>query len=146
MLTKLLDRLRGAAGRRLPPHLQDARRGEDLAYHRLTALGCRVVARNYRPRSGRGEIDLLAWDGETLACVEVKTRKTADFGRPEEAVNRDKRRQLVRAAHDYARRANVDPARLRFDIVSIVLEPEVRLEIYKDAFSVRDALRGRSGV
>ncbi len=138
MIGALLAKLRAAADRDLPQHLRDARRGEDLAYAHLRGLGYKVVARNYRSRSGRGEIDLLAWDGDYLACVEVKARRTADFGRPEESVDRDKRRLLVYAANDYARRAGVDPDRLRFDIVSIVFSEPPEIELYQAAFTARD--------
>lgn len=138
MIGALLAKLRAAADRDLPQHLRDARRGEDLAYAHLRGLGYKIVARNYRSRSGRGEIDLLAWDGDYLACVEVKARRTADFGRPEESVDRDKRRLLVYAATDYARRAGVDPDRLRFDIVSIVFSEPPEIELYQAAFTARD--------
>ena len=84
MIAALIAKLRSLADRDLPQRLQDGRRGEELAYRHLRREGYRVVARNYRSRSGKGEIDLLGWDGEMLACVEVKTRKNADFGRPEE--------------------------------------------------------------
>ena len=83
--------------------------------------GCTVVARNYRPPSGSGEIDLVAWHGGTLVFVEVKTRASAEFGAPERAVDAEKRGRLARAARDYARRAGVEWGRTRFDIVSIVL-------------------------
>ena len=142
MLRFLLDRLRGLAYRRLPVHLRDARRGEDLAYHRLTKMGYRIVARNYRSRTSKGETDLIGWDGDHLAFIEVKTRASENFGRPEEAVGSAKRGHLVRAARDYVRRAGVDPNRMRFDIVSVVLgegEPEIRL--LKGAFVDRDARR-----
>jgi putative endonuclease len=137
MIARLIAKLRSLADRDLPRRLQDGRRGEEIAYRHLQREGYRVVARNYRSRSGKGEIDLLGWDGEMLACVEVKTRKNADFGRPEEFVGGEKRRHLIRAAHNYARRAKVDPARLRYDVVSVILEPEPRIELYKDVFSER---------
>lgn len=134
MIARLWERFLAAADRGLPEHLREGRRGERLAYRRLRREGYRVVARNYRARSGRGEIDLVAWDGPHLACVEVKTRRTADFGRPEEFVDRSKQAQLIRAAHEYARRADVSPARLRFDVVSVTLEPTLEIELFKDAF------------
>ena len=46
-----------------------------------------MVARNYRARSGAGEIDLVAWDGDALAFVEVKTRSSEEYGAPEAAVD-----------------------------------------------------------
>ena len=64
--------------------------GEDLAHRFLRRHGCTVVARNYRPRHGGGEIDLVAWDGGTLAIVEVKTRASDEFGAPERAVDAGK--------------------------------------------------------
>ena len=137
MIAKLIAKLRSLADRDLPQRLQEGRRGEELAYRHLQRAGYEVVARNYRPRLGKGEIDLLAWDGVMLACVEVKTRKNADFGRPEEFVGREKRGHLIRTAHNYARRAKVDPACLRYDVVSVILEPEPQIELYKDVFSER---------
>jgi putative endonuclease len=108
--------------------------GEDLAHRYLRARGCTVVARNYRTRSGSGEIDLVAWDGEVLAFVEVKTRATREFGAPEAAVDADKRERLERAARDYARRANVEWEKTRFDIVSIVLAGRPEIEWLRNAF------------
>jgi putative endonuclease len=110
------------------------RMGEDLAHRYLRGHGCTVVARNYRTRSGSGEVDLVAWHGESLVFVEVKTRSTADFGEPERAVDHEKRAHLHRAAQDYTRRADVDWSQVRFDIVSIVLEPAVRIEWIQEAF------------
>lgn len=137
MFSYLLGKLRAAADRRLPQHQRDGRRGEQIAYEYLRKLGYQIVARNYRPRRGRGELDLVGWDEDRLAVVEVKTRKNEDFGRPEQAVNREKRWQLIRAAGEYSRRAGVEPERVRFDVVSIVLSTPPEIELYKGAFTVR---------
>jgi putative endonuclease len=137
MFRLLLDKLRAAADRRLPQHLRDARRGEQMAYEYLRRRGYQIVARNYRPRRGRGEIDLVGWDEDRLAMIEVKTRKNEDFGRPEQAVNREKRWQLIRTAGEYSLRAGVEPARVRFDVVSIVLSNPPQIDLYKGAFTVR---------
>ena len=108
--------------------------GEDYAHRYLRARGCTVVARNYRTRSGSGEIDIVAWHGKTLAFVEVKTRSTAEFGEPESAVDEEKRIKLRYAARDYARRAGVEWERTRFDIVSVALGKKPRIEWMRDAF------------
>ena len=108
--------------------------GEDLAHRHLRRHGCTIVARNYRTRSGSGEIDVVAWEGEKLVFVEVKTRATTEFGAPESAVDREKRERVMRAARDYARRSDVPWERVRFDIVSVVLEPELAIEWQRDAF------------
>jgi putative endonuclease len=92
------------------------------------------VARNYRTASGFGEIDIIAWDGETLAFVEVKTRSSAEFGEPDRAVDTQKRELLRRAAREYLRRADVGPEKARFDVVSIVMSRPPRVEWFADAF------------
>src|SRR5262249_37377149 len=101
---RLLYRAADALRRRSRPN-DHGRMGEDFAHRYLRGHGCAIVARNYRTRSAWGEIDIVAWHGETLAFVEVKTRTTAAFGEPESAVDSEKRERLQLAARDYARRA-----------------------------------------
>lgn len=122
------------------------RRGEDLAHRFLRRNHYTVVARNYLTRSGSGEVDLIAWEGETLAFVEVKTRRNAEFGTPDRAVDREKRRKLIIAALDYCRRAGIDWERSRFDVVAIVIEPNTRISLIRDAFErpVRRAAGARA--
>jgi putative endonuclease len=129
----LLYRAGDAVRRRL---LRDnhGRMGEDLAHRYLRRRGCTIVARNYRTQSGSGEIDLVAWQGDTLVFVEVKTRATAEFGEPDRAVDLEKQERLHRAARDYARRASIPWERTRFDIVSIVLGSPARIDWIRDAF------------
>jgi putative endonuclease len=110
------------------------RMGEDYAHRYLRDHGCTVVARNYRTPSGRGEIDLVVWDGATLAFVEVKTRSSVEFGAPESAVDDEKRERLQAAARNYARRTGVEWEKTRFDIVSVLLGRRVRIEWQRDAF------------
>jgi putative endonuclease len=107
----------------------------------LRGLGYTVVAWNYRPWSRVGEIDLVAWDGATLAFIEVKTRASEQFGAPESAVDGRKRRRMVKAAEAYLRRFRVDPARARFDVVSVIWGDKVEIRLQKDAFSRREAFR-----
>jgi len=110
------------------------RMGEDAAHRYLRRHGCTIVARNYRMRSGGGEIDLVVWHGRKLVFVEVKTRESDDFGAPESAVDAEKRANLRRASQDYARRAGVDWDKTRFDIVSVVLARPMRIDWIQDAF------------
>ncbi len=100
----------------------------------------RVVCRNFHTRSGDGEIDLVAWDGDTLAFVEVKSRATEDFGTPDRAIDRDKQIALVRAGKEYARRARVDWERTRFDVVNVVLTEPPAVTHIREAFSRGQAL------
>src|ERR1700722_8295451 len=84
------------------------RRGEDLAHRYLRKRDYMIVARNYRPASGApGEIDIIARRGPKLIFVEVKTRASNTISFPERAVDDKKRRTVIRAARDYARRADV---------------------------------------
>jgi putative endonuclease len=134
MILRLADRLRDLARRRTwAAHQADGRRGEDLAHRHLRRQGYTVVVRNYRLPHG-GELDLVAWDGESLAVVEVKTRGTADFGPPDSAIDGEKRAALIRSAAAYARRAGVEWRRVRFDAVSVVLSKPPQVTLRKDAF------------
>jgi len=129
------DRLRhGARRRSMPVEAVNGKRGEDLAHRLLRRRGFTVVARNYRPPSGGGEIDLIAYDRDKLVFVEVKTRSSMDFGPPQEAVDQQKRTFIERAARDYARRSDVDWNDVRFDIVNVVLGDSPHVELLLDAF------------
>jgi putative endonuclease len=120
-------------------HVETGERGEDLAHRYLRRHGFRVVARNWRPPQGGGEIDIVAWEGEVLVFIEVKTRQPgtdkATESAPERAVNDDKMTALRRAARDYVRRAIFDDGTgeraLRFDVVTIA---GMRLQHMKEAF------------
>ena len=109
------------------------RRGERIAERHLWRQGYRILERNFR---GAGaEIDLVAMDGETLVFVEVKTRRGARAGMPEEAVNSRKQRHLRRAGEIYALNHHVHDCPMRFDVVAILEDSRGRhLELFKDAF------------
>ena len=140
-LLDLSDWLRHRARERVwSLELASGRRGEDLAHRFLQQRGFRVVARNYRARSGAGEIDLVAWDGDALAFVEVKARRTEEFGTPDRAVDHEKRLALLRAAREYARRARVEWERVRFDIVNVIFSDPPALSHIRDAFPPEQAL------
>ncbi len=106
---------------------------ELLAYRFLRAGGYRIVARKYQRRAG--EIDLIGWDGGVLAFVEVKYRTELEHGRPEEAVNRHKQKQISRVAREYRNTHHLHGINYRYDIVSIQgLGGSRRLRVIKDAF------------
>lgn len=96
-----------------------------------------MVARNWRPQPGAAEIDIIARQGETLIFVEVKARSTDEFGSPDRAVGVEKQRHLLRAALEYARRADVDWHLLRFDIVSIIFATPPVITHLKDVIPLR---------
>jgi putative endonuclease len=94
--------------------------GEDLAVAYLEGLGYRIHKRNYR--FGRGEIDIVAQDGETLVFIEVKARRSNSFGDPEEAVTLRKRRQIRKIAHGYLFERRIDDRECRFDVIAVGYE------------------------
>ena len=135
MILRALDSLRDARRRRLwDRDKASGRRGEDLAHRFLRKQGYIIVARNYRLSSGDAEADLIARDGEDLVIVEVKTRATDEYGPPEQAVNPEKRRHLMRVAREYARKTGTPWEQVRFDIVSIVLRQPPEITLLKAAF------------
>ncbi|MGH7866416.1 MAG: YraN family protein, partial [Candidatus Dormibacteraceae bacterium] len=75
------------------------RRGEEIAADFLAKRGYRIINRRFRTRSG--EIDLVCGRGEVVVLVEVKTRSHDCWGSPAEAVDRQKRGYLERAAREY---------------------------------------------
>lgn len=91
--------------------------GEDLAARHLEGLGWRVLARNWRGRSG--ELDLVAEDGATVVFVEVKARASRSHGLPEEAVDARKRARLARAALEFLRARGLGDRPARFDVAAV---------------------------
>ena len=134
----LMSRLRSAA-RGGPParpavasHLALGARGERLAADLLERAGYRLVAANFKLPVGRNlrgavvqaEIDLVAYDGDTLCFVEVKTRRSDEFAAPEANVDLRKQRQITRAARAYRRALGLTGAPHRYDVVSLVIPPD----------------------
>ena len=106
--------------------------GEDLAANYLIDKGYQILERNWH--SGHKEIDIIALKDGVLVIVEVKTRKSDDFGEPDIAVDRYKQRMLIWAADAYVRYKNLN-VEVRFDIISIVLtDGEPQIEHIEDAF------------
>jgi len=106
---------------------EKGRFGEEVAATYLEKNGFRVMAKNYRFR--RAELDLVCFlpagryeDGGELVFVEVKTRSSARFAHPEQAVNAVKQRQLIRAARAYLYEHRLDGLTCRFDVIAITME------------------------
>jgi putative endonuclease len=122
---------------------QEARRtgirGETYAYWYLRRQGYVFVARNYTPRSAKGEIDLVGFDGETLAFVEVRTRTAREkqSALPELSVTHGKQQVLVRTAKYFLAERHVGDCPCRFDVLAIDNSPGQPpvVRLHKDAFS-----------
>lgn len=107
------------------------RRAEDRAAEALVAAGYRLVERNVRLRVG--ELDAVAYDGDTLVFIEVRSRKDDRFGGGLAAFPHAKQRRVARVAAAYlaVRRPVFD--RCRFDVVAIT-GPD--LVIVRNAFRI----------
>lgn len=109
--------------------------GEDLACNHLAKHGYRVLYRNFRAPGG-GEVDVVAREGQTLVFIEVKTRRSLEFGRPSEAVNLKKQRLVARGALAWLRMLDDPEICSRFDVVEVLVSENANPEInvIKDAF------------
>ncbi len=100
------------------------RRGEEMAAGFLKSSGCGILESNYR--SPWGEIDLVATDGEELAFIEVRTRRSLAFGSPQESITQKKADHLVATAQHYlqnrAPENDGEEMPWRIDLVSVCLE------------------------
>lgn len=97
--------------------------GEDAACAYLQKQGWEILGRNVH--CGRNEIDIIARKRRLLAFVEVKRRSSLRYGRPAEAVDAEKQRQIVQAAALYMQENGLENANIRFDVIE-VLPGEIR--------------------
>ena len=114
-------------------------RGETYAYWYLRRQGYVFIARNYEPDREKGELDLVGFDGDTLAFVEVRTRALVK-GRPalpELSITREKHEVLVRTAHAFLRERHLKKCPVRFDVVAIdhTRGHPPRVRLHKNALS-----------
>jgi len=106
--------------------------GETAAAGFLEAKGYVVVSRNYK--RGKGEIDIIARDGDCVVFVEVKYRKNLAIGLPREAVTATKRRSLKNAANWYISENQLADVDMRFDVVEIIGSEQLEIEHIENAF------------
>ncbi len=110
--------------------------GEEYAAKYLAKHGYRIVHRNYRCKNS--EIDIIAYDGDCLCFVEVKTRNRQDYGLACEAVDYRKQKKIISGALFYITVNNIN-APVRFDVVEVYLNgshllASKRINIIKNAF------------
>lgn len=105
--------------------------GEEIAYNYLLNNDYQILAKNWR--WGKAEIDLIAQWNNTLVFVEVKTLTHTQFGYPEQSVHPQKQALLYQAASEYLYQIQHEEE-FRFDIISIVLEPQIEIKHFIDAF------------
>ena len=107
--------------------------GEELAEKYLIERGYEILERNWR--HSRFELDIIAIKGDTLHFVEVKARRTNEFGLPEDAVDEIKISFLVSAGEEYLYQ-HPEWKKVQFDVVSICLLPfdEVEYFLIEDVY------------
>ena len=138
-----LERLDGIAARRrrsaTAAHLETGVRGEREALFHLRGIGYVVVAQRWTSARLRGDVDLIGWDGEWLAFIEVKTRTGRDVMEPaESAVDEEKKSMLRKMARAYLKgfsREKRVRVRVRFDVVAVYLQASgAEFEVWQGAF------------
>ena len=125
------------------PGIELGKLGEQYAAAYLEQLGYRFVAANFTLPVGRNlrgavvnaEIDLIAYEHDTLCFIEVKTRASDWFAPPQVNVDRRKQRQLARAARAYRKTFDLENDLYRFDVVTVVLSDPPEIELLRHYFS-----------
>jgi len=144
----VLDAVAQRRGRNnTPAHLESGTRGEDAAFFHLLRKEYTVVARRWSAGHVRGDVDLIAWQGETLCFFEVKTRTARDLTPAESAVDGQKRITLRRLGRAYLRQLGREtPPTVRFDVISVYLLPGKKPEIehFENSFALQQEFRSES--
>lgn len=128
------------------PGIELGKLGEAYAAAYLEQLGYKLVAANFTLPVGRNlrgavvnaEIDLVAYEHNTLCFVEVKTRASDWFAPPQANVDLRKRRQIARAARAYRQLFELEDQSYRFDVVTVILaasEPP-RVDLLRNYFTL----------
>jgi len=110
-------------------HLLLGRKGERIACRWLLRKGFDILARRWCGR--RGELDIVAFEGELIAFLEVKTRASARYGEPWEFVDPRKQLILQRTAEEFIAEYDLGQYAYRFDIVSVIGKD---VTLYRNAF------------
>ncbi len=101
-------------------HKELGRLGELKAAEELKKRGLHIIETNYR--FGRGELDIIAKDGDTLVFVEVKSRLNLEMGDPVYGVTDAKVKQIKKIAELYLFEKNIEDVECRFDVVTVLFE------------------------
>lgn len=115
MLSKAIDRKNNIHN--VSEHFQLGVWGEDLAAVYLREKGYVIIDRDWH--SGHRDIDIVARKNDVYVFVEVKTRRNDDFGSPEQAIDREKQKNLCRAINHYIKYHHLENP-IRFDIITII--------------------------
>ncbi len=115
--------------------IQTGKMGENIAADYLKKEGYRIVQRNYR--CVFGEIDIVAIDRNVIAFVEVRSRKSDNYGCPQESVGHSKKIKISKIALNYLKEKQLDDCRARFDVAAVKILPEGNeVKLIKNAFDL----------
>jgi putative endonuclease len=116
-------------------HIKLGREGEEIAVRFLRKHGYKILRRNFRAPHG-GEVDIVCRDKrrKELVFIEVKTRTSENFGRPSDAVDREKRALILRGAMKWLKMLEMPDITYRFDIVEVIAGPLPEVRIIENAF------------
>lgn len=106
--------------------------GENLAADYLRQIGFEIVVRNYRFR--KAEIDIIARKDDWLLFVEVKTRRSTDYGEPESFVDWKKASLMFMAAEEFIFSTDWH-GHVRFDVIAVTLGNEPDIVHFEDAIN-----------
>ncbi|HEX2911135.1 MAG TPA: YraN family protein [Chloroflexia bacterium] len=118
--------------------------GERLSVAKLTELGYRVIETNWRCEIG--ELDVVAWHGECLTFIEVRTRKGGGAGTPEDSISPAKQQRLLSLAEAYLQAnpglyntpneyppCRIDMAAVEFDAAGRLTRLQIRQNIVESS-------------
>ena len=115
---------------------ETGRIGEDLATQYLEKKGYEIIERNFECR--QGEIDIIAKDKQELVFVEVKTRASALYGLPKEAVDTIKKKHIYQAAEFYLYFKHLEDEPVRIDVIEVYKKKnEYKINHIKQAITER---------
>ncbi len=102
-------------------------KGEDIAVKYLSEKGYKIIDRNYQ--YGHGEIDIIAKDKDELVFIEVKYRRSLEYGNPEDSITKKKQAQIRKVAEAYLYENDIEDNLCRIDVIAILHYPNSKPEI-----------------
>ena len=100
-------------------HNETGKLGEKLAAVYFAEKGYRILHQNWQ--HNKLEVDIIAEKDGILHFIEVKTKRTRNYGYPEDQVSKQKIRNLIEAAEEYLHIAKQEWKKIRFDILAITI-------------------------
>jgi putative endonuclease len=109
-------------------HIELGKWGEAKARSFLSAKGYQILATHYQIKLG--EIDIIAQDADVIVFVEVKTRRSNEYGTPAEAVNYRKQKKIITTALCYLKFSALQDRAIRFDVIEVYVPIQQGCEIH----------------